>query len=251
MDSNELWSAFAAGDSAAREALLAEHLGLVHFVARQIFRTLSSAADFEELLSAGTLGLIGALETFDRTRGLAFSTFAAPRIRGSILDELRRQDHVSRSVRRKAREIGAARTDLTCRLGRPPVDGELAVHLNIDVARVWRWRTEIEGATPVSLDGASADGDGRAVTLADTLPDEQPAIDELLNHEQEVAQLKLALLALNAQERTVISLCYYEELKLHEIATVLGVTESRVSQIRTRALGRLRAAMQQRVTAVA
>lgn len=251
MNSSELWTAFAAGDSAARDALVAEHLGLVHFVARQIFRTLSSEAEFEELLSAGTLGLIGALESFDRTRGLAFSTFAAPRIRGSILDELRRQDHVSRSVRRKARELGAAGAELTRVLGRPPVDGELAAELDVDVAQVWRWRTEIEGVATVSLDRASADSDGRAVTLADTLADEQPSIDELLNHEQEVAQLKLALLALNEQERTVLSLCYYEELKLHEIATVLEVTESRVSQIRTRALGRLRAAMQQRVTGVA
>ena len=251
MNSSHVWSAFVAGDSAARDELLAEHLGLVHFVARQIFRTLSSEADFEELLSAGTLGLIGALENFDQTRGLAFSTFAAPRIRGSILDELRRQDHVSRSVRRKARQLGAARAELTRALGRPPVDGELAAHLQIDVARVWRWRREIEGAATVSLDGASADSDGRAVSLADTLPDEQPPIDELLNHEQEVAQLKLALLALNEQERTVLSLCYYEELKLHEIATVLGVTESRVSQIRTRALGRLRAALRPRVPAVA
>lgn len=251
MNSSELWTAFAAGDSSARDALVAEHLGLVHFVARQIFRTLSSEAEFEELLSAGTLGLIGAFESFDRTRGLAFSTFAAPRIRGSILDELRRQDHVSRSVRRKARELGAAGAELTRVLGRPPVDGELAAELDVDVAQVWRWRTEIEGVATVSLDRASADSDGRAVTLADTLADEQPSIDELLNHEQEVAQLKLALLALNEQERTVLSLCYYEELKLHEIATVLEVTESRVSQIRTRALGRLRAAMQQRVTGVA
>ena len=92
MDENAMWTAYAAGDSNARDALLREHLGLVHFVARQVFRKLSTEADLDDLLGAGTLGLIGALESFDRARGLAFSTFAAPRIRGSILDDLRRQD---------------------------------------------------------------------------------------------------------------------------------------------------------------
>ena len=251
MKANGLWTAFAAGDISARGALLTEHLGLVHFVARQIFRNLSSEADFDELLSAGTLGLIGALESFDRGRGLAFSTFAAPRIRGAILDELRRQDHVSRSVRRKAREIGAAREELMRTLGRPPADEEIATQLNIDLARVWRWQSDIEGAVSVSLDRTASDGDGQSAAPGDTLFDEGPAIDELLNHEQEVDLLKQALLDLNAQERTVLTLCYYEELKLHEIATVLGVTESRVSQIRTKALARLRARMKPVLDAVA
>src|SRR3954468_3315235 len=101
MDARTLWANHATGDVAARNALLTEHLSLVHHVARQLSRTLAAEADFDELVSAGTMGLKSAVDAFDLTRGLAFSTFAVPRIRGSILDELRRQDHVPRSIRRK------------------------------------------------------------------------------------------------------------------------------------------------------
>ena len=251
MNANSLWTAYAAGDTDARDALLAEHLGLVHFVARQIFRKLSSEADFDELLGAGTLGLIGAMESFDVSRGLAFSTFAAPRIRGSILDELRRQDHVSRSVRRKARELGAAREELARALGRTPADREIAVRLNLDIPRVWRWESEVEGATMVSLERTTTDHHDRSAAPIEVLFDDSPSIEELLDREEEVALLANALAELTEQERTVVTLSYYEELKLHEIALVLGVTESRVSQIRTKALARLRGAMAPRLAAVA
>ena len=251
MDANSLWKAYAAGDDDAREALLAEHLGLVHFVARQLARSLSSDADFDELLGAATLGLIGAMESFDVSRGLAFSTFAAPRIRGAILDELRRQDHASRSVRRKARQLGAAREDLARTLGRQPADRELAIHLGLDIPRVWRWETEIEGAMLVSLERSPADDADRFAAPGDSLFDESASIDEILDQEERVALLAHALAELNEHERTVLTLSYYEELKLHQIATVLGVTESRVSQIRTKALARLRAAMAPRLAAVA
>ena len=100
-------------EPAARDRLLTEHLGLVHHVARQLSRRLAVEFDFDELVSAGTIGLMNAVDSFDPGRGLAFSTFAAPRIRGAILDELRRQDHVPRSIRRKSRDISAAREALT------------------------------------------------------------------------------------------------------------------------------------------
>ena len=255
MKADELWTVYAAGSASAREsareALLTHHLGLVHFVARQVFRNLSSEVDFDELVSAGTLGLIGALESFETLRGLAFSTFAAPRIRGAILDELRRQDHVSRSVRRKARELRAAGEELIRALGRPPRDHELAAHLDLDIPRVWQWKSEIEGATLVSLERPAADDEDQAPAPGDILAGEGPAVDELLNHEQEVAVLTEALAALNKQQRIVLTLYYYEELRLTEIAVVLGVTESRVSQIRSKALLRLRAAMSPRLDAVA
>src|SRR5215475_13374883 len=103
METRAHWKAFANGDLAARDALLTENLSLVHHVARQLERKLSNELDHDELVSAGTLGLMAAMSSFDPERGLAFSTFAVPRIRGAILDELRRQDHVPRSVRRKTR----------------------------------------------------------------------------------------------------------------------------------------------------
>lgn len=245
------WAAHAAGDADARNALLAEHVGLVHFVARQLARKLSSDADFGELLGAGTLGLIGALESYDPARGLAFSTFAAPRIRGAILDELRRFDHVSRSVRRKARELAMAREELSHTLGRRPADRELAARLDLDIPRVWRWEAEIAGAALVPLDRGAVDEDERRGSLSNVLFDDVPGADDLLNREQELVLLRQAIARLNEQERTVLTLCYYEELKLHEIATVIGVTESRVSQIRTKALARLRAAIMPCFAAVA
>lgn len=251
MDTKSLWTAYAEGSDDARDALLAEHVGLVHFVARQLSRKLSSDADYDDMLGAGTLGLIGAMESFDVARGLAFSTFAAPRIRGAILDELRRKDHASRSVRRKARELGAAREELARSLGRPPLDRELAIRLNMDIPKVWRWESEIEGAVLVSLDPRPGVEQDRSLAPAETLFDESPSIDEIIEREERVALLANALAQLNDQERTVLTLNYYEALKLHEIAMVLGVTESRVSQIRTKALARLRGAMSPRLAAVA
>src|SRR6476661_3702678 len=125
-DFPSLWAQTASGDDAARDAILRENLSLVHHVARQLSRSLAVEADFDELVSAGTIGLMTAVKAFDARRGLAFSTFAVPRIRGSILDELRRQDHVPRSVRRKARDISGARNALAAQLCRAPEDMEVA-----------------------------------------------------------------------------------------------------------------------------
>ena len=239
MDTSALWRAYAGGDAAARERLLTEHLGLVHFVARQVARGISVEADFDELVSAGTIGLMNALESFDAGRGLAFSTFAAPRIRGAILDELRRQDHVPRSVRRKAREIGAAREALTRVLGRAPEDRETAEHLGVDLQTLWRWQGDVESAVQLPLDRPATDA-GTPAPLETIASEEVHGIEDLLTHEQEVGLLREAILGLKEQERTVLALYYYEELKLHEIAKVLELTESRVSQIRSKAISRLR-----------
>lgn len=229
------------GGADEREQLLNEHLGLVHFIARQVARGLPADTDFDELVSAGTIGLMAAHESFESERGLAFSTFAAPRIRGSILDELRRQDHVPRSVRRKAREIGSARDSLRHELGREPNDREVAARLGVEVDVLWRWDADVEGASQLSLDQSPSDGnDNIGVPLEMMAQDETPAVEEELTREREAELMREALLELKEQERVVLSLYYFEELKLHEIATVLGLTESRVSQIRTKALGRLR-----------
>jgi RNA polymerase sigma factor FliA len=237
-----LWRALATGDAAARDTLLREHLGLVHHVARQMSRTLAVKADFDELVSSGTMGLMSALDAFDVDRGLAFSTFAAPRIRGAILDELRRQDHVPRSIRRKTREIGQARETLGRVMGRTPTDKEVAQHLGVDVDTLWRWQADVEGAHHIPLDRNPHEQDATTPAPMDTLADEESTgIDDLLNHEQEVHHLRDAILRLKEQERIVLSLYYFEEMKLHEIATVLKLTESRVSQIRSKALSKLRA----------
>ncbi|HEX6925028.1 MAG TPA: FliA/WhiG family RNA polymerase sigma factor [Longimicrobiaceae bacterium] len=225
----------------ARDRLLTEHLGLVHHVARQLSRRLAVEVDFDELVSAGTIGLMNAVDSFDPGRGLAFSTFAAPRIRGAILDELRRQDHVPRSIRRKSRDIAAAREGFTREHGYAPTDQELADQLQVDLKTFWRWQSEVEGAFFVPLDQPFNEDDRRSGTPMQSVPGVTgEMIEDDINHQQEVEVLREAIMGLKEQERIVLSLYYFEELKLHEIATILELTESRVSQIRSKAISKLR-----------
>lgn len=238
----KLWDAFSAGDASARDSLLTENLSLVHHVARQLGRRLSDEVDHDELVSAGILGLMSAMGAFDPDRGLAFSTFAVPRIRGAILDELRRQDHVPRSVRRKTRDIEAARHALAARLCRPPDDDELAGELGVSRDTLWKWQADVESAVRLPLDRpARTSSDIAPASLHDLLHTEpSDGVDEQIGREEEIALLRKAILDLREQERTVLGLYYFEGLKIHEIAQLLGVTDSRVSQVRSKALSRLR-----------
>jgi RNA polymerase sigma factor for flagellar operon FliA len=248
MDTATLWQTFQEdADPDAREALLTQNLRLVHHVARQLVRTSRVDVDFDDLISAGTIGLINAIDNFDVSRGLAFSTFAAPRIRGAILDDLRRRDHVPRSVRRKQRDLNRTRETLSGRLDRKPSDREMADELGVEMDKLWRWQREAEYAGRVSLDQPTERVSGQGATPAELLADPDTALDveDRVNLLQEVEVLREELLNLKDQERLVLSLYYFEQLKLHEIASILGVTESRVSQIRTKALANLRARMGQ------
>ena len=227
-------------DESARDAVLRQHLGLVYHVAQQLSRARANDVELDDLVSAGTLGLIDAFEHFDASRGLAFSTFAAPRIRGAMLDELRRLDRVPRSVRRKTRQIDTAASALARSLGREPGHSELAEQLGIDLATLWRWQTERESTQVMSIERKTGTGDASRATsewLAGSTGEE---VDEALTLVQESAHLRDALLELAEQERTVLSLYYFEELKLNDIARILEVSESRVSQIRSKAIQRLR-----------
>ena len=227
-------------DRATRDAVLRQHLGLVYHVAQQLSRARASDVDVDDLVSAGTLGLIEAFEHFDASRGLAFSTFATPRIRGAMLDEMRRLDRVPRSVRRKARQIDGVAMTLAGTLGREPNHDELAEGLGIDMATLWRWQSERESTHLVSLDGASSSTDGGRGASEWLAGGTGEDVDDALTFEQEAACLRVALLDLPEQERTVLSLYYFEELKLNDIARILQVSESRVSQIRSKGIQRLR-----------
>lgn len=238
-----LWEAYQHhGDESARAALLERHLPLVHHVARQILRTLSVEVDVNDLVSAGSVGLMNAVASFDVSRGLAFSTYAAPRIRGAILDDLRRSDHVPRSIRRKQRQISAARESLSGSLARQPTDRETADRMGIEVDTLWRWKADTEEAVQVSLDQPLNAGPTRTAAPAELLRGGSGEdTEEQVNHGQEASLLRDEILRLKERERIVLTLYYFEELKLHEIARVLGLTESRVSQIRSKALLTLRA----------
>jgi len=240
MDTQPLLDPGAAGDTHARDALLRDNLSLVHHVARKLARHLADQADLDELVSAGTLGLMSAAESFDPSRGLTFSTFAVPRIRGAMLDELRRQDHVPRSVRRKTRSIGQARESLMHSLGRAPSSDELADALGVDRATLFRWTSDIETAIHLPLDGHTCATQDERPTRAELLGSDDELPDERLAREEEIAAMRDAMLELDDQERTVLALYYFENLRSREIGELLGVSESRVSQVRARALGRLR-----------
>jgi RNA polymerase sigma factor for flagellar operon FliA len=231
-------------ESTREQSIVESNLGLVHFVARQVSRGVGSDIELDELVSAGTLGLIGAAESFDATRGLAFSTYAAPRIRGAILDELRKIDHATRGQRRRSRDIEKARSAESTARGRRAKPAEIAGRLGIDVDTLWRWEADSESAVQVAIDSPLRSDDGDALTPLDLIAgDDGTAIEEEMTLAGEVAVLRDSILELKEQERTVLSLYFFEEMTLNEIAQVLGVTESRVSQIRTKALARLRERM--------
>ena len=230
-------------DPATRDAVLRQHLGLVYYVAQQLSRARAGDVELDDLVSAGTLGLIDAFEHFDTSRGLAFSTFAMPRIRGAMLDEMRRVDRVPRSVRRKTRRVDDVATSLATMLGREPTHEELASGLGVDMETLWRWQAERESTQLISLERASsntASGSGAGEWLAGCTGDE---LDEMLTLDAEATRLHEAILALPEQERTVLSLYYFEDLKLNDIARILGVSESRISQVRSKAIHRLRRAL--------
>src|SRR5579862_1285866 len=165
-----LWTRYrATGDADAREQLLEKYLGLVHHAAREI-ATRTPALELGDLLGAGTLGLMRAMETFDLSRGLAFSTYAMTRIRGAILDDLRSRDWTPRSVRSKARQINAAVAKLEVQLGRAPEPREVASALSISLPTYWEWQHAIGSSVFVSIhDTPASAGDG--ATLEETLDD--------------------------------------------------------------------------------
>ncbi len=236
-----LWSRYrATRDPDARAQLLDRYLGLVHHAARE-FAARTPALELGDLLGAGTLGLMRALDTFDLSRGLAFSTYAMTRIRGSILDDLRARDWTPRSVRSKSRQHAAAVARLERQFGRAPEPREIAGELGIDLPTYWTWLSTIEGTSVLSIhESPVADTDGG--TLEETLdnPDAELPGDAMELDEQR-EQLRIAIAELPDKERKVLALYFFEELTLKQIGEVLKLTESRVCQIRTQTLRKLRA----------
>ncbi len=241
-----LWDRYRiSADPGAREELLKRHLSLVHFVARRIAAR-TSAAEYEELVSAGALGLMSALEAYDPARGYAFSTYAVTRIRGAILDDLRRQDWMPRSSRSRNRRLAAARAQLQSRLLRAPRPAEVALELGLDLETYWRWCDELDAPAPDAVQTSPARG-VQAAGAGDQPahePTENASPDRRLLREEERARVRTAIETLPEREQRVLALCYYEELTLKEVGELLGVTESRISQIRQQALRRLTGLLQ-------
>ena len=243
-DVQSLWLEFRdTRDKAVRDRLILTYAPLVKYVAGRLGSGLPAHVDESDLTSYGLLGLIGAIERFDPTREIKFETYAISRIRGAIIDELRALDWVPRSVRSRARDIERAIAELEARLGRAPDDDEIAAKVGITVEELEGSLTDISRSSIAALDElwtVSGEG-GDQVSLLDTIEDTggSDPQDALSQTEMREA-LGDAISRLPEREKLVVTLYYYEELTLREIGEVIGVTESRVSQLHTKAILRLK-----------
>jgi len=244
----ELWRRYKKnGDASARERLVVAYSPMVKFVAGRLGAGLPSHVEDADLISYGLMGLIGAIERFEPERGIKFETFAMTRIRGSIIDELRSLDWVPRSVRSRAREIEEAQQKLENELQRAPSEEELADKLGVSEEELQESLLEIANSSVYALDElwAISDSSGDSVSLLDTISDPS-ATDpqEALDSTEVKDRLAESISSLPEREQLVVALYYYEGLTLREIGEVLGVTESRVSQLHTKAVMRLKSHLQ-------
>ena len=253
-DIQALWLQFRrTGDKALRDRLILTYAPLVKYVAGRLGSGLPAHVDEGDLVSYGLLGLIGAIERYDPERDIKFETYAIVRIRGSIIDELRALDWVPRSVRSRAREIERAIAELEAKLGRAPTDEEIAAKIGISVEELEESLTDISRSSIAALDElwSTSSGEGDRVSLLDTIEDTSgPQPTQALDETELRETLADAIARLPEREKLVVTLYYYEELTLREIGEVLGVTESRVSQLHTKAVLRLKSRLSgARVTA--
>ena len=239
-----LWEEYkAAGSSdAARERLILHYAPLVKYVASRVATGLPASVEQADLVSYGMFGLIDALTKFEPARGNKFETYAIPRIKGAIIDELRAMDWVPRSVRFKAREIEKSYADLESQLKRAPTEHEIADRLGMSLRELHDVINQISFVQVLQLDEIlTVGGDrGEQVSLMDTLADRTVDPTTGLEGQETRGLLSAAINSLSEREKIVVTLYYFEGLTLAEIGDILGVTESRVCQIHTKAVGQLR-----------
>lgn len=241
-----LWTRYhsATPDRSVENELIQQYLPLVKTVVGRLAMTLPPHVDIEDLYSAGMVGLLNAVRQFDPKMGTVFEGYARLRIRGSVLDELRRMDWVPRSVHVKSREVEAVMRQVEQKKGRPATDEEMAKAMNLSPKEYSELVDEIRPATFVSLDAAIHhdvdDGTGQNETIADT-KQEEPGDDV---SRRELARLiAQRLTTLPDMQRKVLALYYFEDLRLREIAEVFGLTESRICQIHAKAILAIRSSI--------
>jgi RNA polymerase sigma factor for flagellar operon FliA len=243
----DLWASYkATGAAHLRDLLIVQYSSLVKYVAGRISVGLPHTIEQADLVSYGMFGLIDAIGKFDTDRNIKFETYAITRIKGAIIDELRSIDWVPRSVRAKARAVENAYADLEARLMRTPTDAEVAAEMQISEADLEQIFTQTSYTGIVALDDvlSGSNGErGEGATLGDTLADRGDGPVAAYEVEEMKQILAMAINRLGEREKLVLTLYYYEGLTLFEIGQVLGVTESRVCQIHTKAILQLRGRM--------
>jgi RNA polymerase sigma factor FliA len=240
----DLWAEFKrSGNRDARDRLIVHYSPLVKYVAGRVSAGLPHSIEQADLVSYGIFGLIDAIEKFDTSRNIKFETYAITRIKGSIIDELRSIDWVPRSVRAKARSVERAYAKLEAELLRTPSDAEVAEELGIRDDELQQIFNQISFVGLVALDEVLSSGSGErgeTTTLVDTIPDRGEGPVAAFEVEEMKQLLASAINRLGDREKIVLTLYYYESLTLAQIGEVLGVTESRVCQIHTKAVLQLR-----------
>jgi RNA polymerase sigma factor for flagellar operon FliA len=250
---DQLWKEYRAHRSPEiREKLVLRYVSLVKYVAGRLAIGLPPSVQADDLISSGILGLMDAIDKYDLERDTRFETYAVTRIRGAILDELRALDWIPRSTRQKARRLESVYVELENALGRSATAEEVAKHMKLSTHALYGLLDEVRSTNLVSLDEYVQGKDGEGQTrLVDAVEDREgldPSdridiedLKEVMNH---------AIIRLPQRERLVIALYYYEELTLKEIGSILNVSESRISQIHTKAITRLRAKLRSQMRAL-
>jgi RNA polymerase sigma factor FliA len=217
--------------------LVRQHLPLVGHLVRETMSRVPAHVNRDDLTSGGLAALVQAARSYDAERGVSFSRYASTRVRGAILDELRSVDWASRSVRRRARQVDEVRNQLAAQLGRLPSVGEIAASLGVAVDEIAANEEDVSRAVVMSLQGFGE------TPIDEMLVSHTPGPEALVEHREKVAYLQDAVAELPERLRTVIEGCFYSERPMAEIAERLGVTESRVSQMRAEAMVLLKDAM--------
>ena len=228
-----------------REQLILEHLPQVRLIARRIHQRLPESVSLDDLVSTGVVGLIAAIDRFDASHNVKLKTYAVYKIRGAILDGLRGLDWAPRQQRRRSKQIEAAILSAEHRLQRSPSEEEIAQELGLEIAEYHEWLVEIRGLNLGSFESASDDEDSRDL-LNFISDDEEDWPSRLLERSELKKLLAMAITKMPEVEKTVLNLYYHEELTLREISKILHLHESRISQLKSQAILRLRAYMEKR-----
>mgnify|MGYP003368665720 CR=1 FL=1 len=235
VDKEKLWESYRKNPTPqAREQIIIEYAPLVKLVAGRLGMYLGYNVEYEDLVSYGIFGLIDAIDKFDTTKEVKFETYASLRIRGAILDQIRKMDWIPRTVRQKQKKIDAAIKSVEMKTGKVATDDDIAQELGVSNEEYAGWQSQLKIKNLVSLDEFTEQGNE---PVMDTGSSSHLAMPEEVVAETELKQvLRDSLEILTEKERWVIELYYYEELTLKEISKVLGVSESRISQLHTKAL---------------